>query len=105
MTNITKLEAKNSHLRTGFLHKTDQQQLVEGTTREETCMLENCVNAELENNLDAQNRFEKWRELQFIAIIVAPPPYLYCFIFSYEKEGVSVRVFVRFIFGSKRSTR
>ena len=62
----TKLEAKNSQLRTGFLHKTDQQQLVEGTTREETCTLENCVNAELENNLGAQNRFEKMARISIL---------------------------------------
>ena len=104
MTNITEMEAKNSRLYTGLLHKTDQQQLLQGTTREETCTLENCVNAELKNN-PAQNRFEKMARISiFIAIIVAPPPHFMLLYFSYEKEGVSVRVFVRFIFGSKRST-
>ena len=41
----------------------------------------------------------------FIAIIVALPPYLYCFIFSYEKEGVSVRVFRAFYIRTNRSAR
>ena len=57
VTNITEMEANNSRLDTGLLHKADQQQLLQGTIKEETCTLENCVNAELKNNLCAQNRF------------------------------------------------
>ena len=86
VTNITKLEAKNSQLRTGFLHKTDQQQLIEGTTREETCTLENCVNAELENNLGAQNRFEKMARISILLQLSWLRPHIYFALFFPTKR-------------------
>ena len=45
-------------LSTDLVHKTDQQLLVQGTARQETCMQENSITvAERENNLGARDRF------------------------------------------------
>ena len=57
VTNMTELEDKNSLLGTDLVHKTDQQQLVQGTARQETCTQENCITVERENYLGARDRF------------------------------------------------
>ena len=53
VTNMTELEGKNSLLGTDLVHKTDQQQLVQDTARQETCTQENCITVERENYLGA----------------------------------------------------
>ena len=58
VANMTELEGKNSLLGTDLaVHKTDQQQLVQGTARQETCTQENCITVERENYLGARDRF------------------------------------------------
>ena len=57
LANMTELEGKNSLLGTDLVHKTDQQQLVQGTAREETCTQENCITVKQENYLGARDRF------------------------------------------------
>ena len=44
VANMTELEGKNSLLGTDLVYKTDQQQLIQGTVRQETCTQElyNC---------------------------------------------------------------
>ena len=54
---MTELEGKNSLLGTDLVHKTDQQQLLQGTVRQETCTQENCITVERENYLGARDRF------------------------------------------------
>ena len=51
VANMTELEGKNSLLGTDLVYKTDQQQLIQGTVRQETCT------QELYNNLGARDRF------------------------------------------------
>ena len=48
VANMTELEGKNSLLGTDLVHKTDQQQLLQGTVRQETCAQENCITVERE---------------------------------------------------------
>ena len=43
VANMTELEGKNSLLGTDLVYKTDQQQLIQGTVRQETCTQENCI--------------------------------------------------------------
>ena len=74
---MTELEGKNSLLGTDLVCKTDQQQLIQGTVRQETCTQENCITVERENYLGARERFEN---SLINAIIEAPPPQ---FIFFY----------------------
>ena len=50
---MTELEGKNSLLGTDLVHKTDQQQLLQATVRQETCTQENCITVERENYLGA----------------------------------------------------
>ena len=50
VANMTELEGKNSLLGTDLVHKTDQQQLVQGTARQETCTQGNCITVERENS-------------------------------------------------------
>ena len=57
VANMTELEGKNSLLGTDLVHKTDQQQLLQGTVRQETCTQENCITVERENYLGARDRF------------------------------------------------
>ena len=57
VTNMTELEGKNSLLGTDLVYKTDQQQLIQGTVRQETCTQENCITVERENYLGARDRF------------------------------------------------
>ena len=58
VANMTELEGKNSLLGTvDLVHKTDQQQLIQGTVRQETCTQENCITVERENYLGARDRF------------------------------------------------
>ena len=57
VANMTELEAKNSLLGTDLVYKTDQQQLIQGTVRQETCTQENCITVERENYLGARDRF------------------------------------------------
>ena len=59
VTNMTELEGKNSLLGTDLVHKTDQQQLVQGTARQETCTQENCITVERENYLGACRRLRQ----------------------------------------------
>ena len=54
---MTELEGKNSLLGTDLAYKTDQQQLIQGTVRQETCTQENCITVERENYLGARDRF------------------------------------------------
>ena len=54
VANMTELEGKNSLLGTHLVHKTDQQQLLQGTVRQETCTQENCITVERENYLGAR---------------------------------------------------
>ena len=46
VANMTELEGKNSLLGTDLVYKTDQQQLIQGTVRQETCTQENCITVE-----------------------------------------------------------
>ena len=39
-----------------LVYKTDQQQLIQGTVRQETCTQENCITVERENCLGARDR-------------------------------------------------
>ena len=57
VANMTELEGKNSLLGTDFVYKTDQQQLIQGTVRQETCTQESCITVERENYLGARDRF------------------------------------------------
>ena len=57
VANMTELEGKNSLLGTDLVHKTDQQQLLQGTVRQDTCTQENCITVERENYLGARDRF------------------------------------------------
>ena len=57
VANMTELEGKNSLLGTDLVYKTDQQQLIQGTVRQETCTQENCRTVERENYLGARDRF------------------------------------------------
>ena len=57
VANMTELEGKNSLLGTELVYKTDQQQLIQGTVRQETCTQENCITVERENYLGARDRF------------------------------------------------
>ena len=57
VANMTELEGKNSLLSTDLVYKTDQQQLIQGTVRQETCTQENCITVERENYLGARDRF------------------------------------------------
>ena len=57
VANMTELEGKNSLLGTDLVYKTDQQQLIQGTVRQETCTQENCITVERENYLGARDRF------------------------------------------------
>ena len=57
VANMTELEGKNSLLGTDLVHKSDQQQLLQGTVRQETCTQENCITVERENYLGARDRF------------------------------------------------
>ena len=57
VANMTELEGKNSLLGTDLVCKTDQQQLIQGTVRQETCTQENCITVERENYLGARERF------------------------------------------------
>ena len=60
VANMTELEGKNSLLGTDLtdlVYKTDQQQLIQGTVRQETCTQENCIPVERENYLGARDRF------------------------------------------------
>ena len=57
VANITELEGKNSLLGTDLVYKTDQQQLIQGTVRQETCTQENCITVERENYRGARDRF------------------------------------------------
>ena len=52
---MTELEGKNSLLGTDLVYKTDQQQLIQGTVRQETCTQENCITVERENYLGARD--------------------------------------------------
>ena len=54
---MTELEGKNSLLGTDLVYKTDQQQLIQGTVRQETYTQENCITVERENYLGARDRF------------------------------------------------
>ena len=54
---MTELEGKNSLLGTDLVHKTDQQQLLQGTVRQEACSQEYCITVERENYLGARDRF------------------------------------------------
>ena len=74
---MTELEGKNSLLGTDLVYKTDQQQLIQGTVRQETCTQENCITVERENYLGAR---EASQNSLINAIIEAPPPQ---FIFFY----------------------
>ena len=56
VANMTELEGKNSLLGTDPVCKTDQQQLIQGTVRQETCTQENCITVERENYLGARDR-------------------------------------------------
>ena len=76
---MTELEGKNSLLGTDLVHKTDQQQLLQGTVRQETCTQENCITVERENYLGARSRQGRKNSL-INSIIEAPPPQ---FIFFY----------------------
>ena len=51
VANMTELEGKNSLLGTDLVYKADQQQLIQGTVRQETCTQER------ENYLGARDRF------------------------------------------------
>ena len=57
VANMTELEGKNYLLGTDLVYKTDQQQLIQGTVRQETCTQENCITVERENYLGARDRF------------------------------------------------
>ena len=57
VANMTELEGKNSLLGTDLVYKTDQQQLIQGTVRQETCTQENCITVERENYIGARDRF------------------------------------------------
>ena len=57
VANMTELEGKNSLLGIDLVYKTDQQQLIQGTVRQETCTQENCITVERENYLGARDRF------------------------------------------------
>ena len=57
VANMTELEGKNSLLGTDLVYKADQQQLIQGTVRQETCTQENCITVERENYLGARDRF------------------------------------------------
>ena len=57
VANMTELEGKNSLLGTDLVYKTDQQQLIQGTVRQDTCTQENCITVERENYLGARDRF------------------------------------------------
>ena len=57
VANMTELEGKNSLLGTDLVYKTDQQQLIQGTVRQETCTQENCTTVERENYIGARDRF------------------------------------------------
>ena len=57
VANMTELEGKNSLLGTDLVYKTDQQQLIQGTVRQETCTQENCITVERENYVGARDRF------------------------------------------------
>ena len=57
VANMTELEGKNSLLGTDLVYKTDQQQLIQGTVRQETCTQENRITVERENYLGARDRF------------------------------------------------
>ena len=57
VANMTELEGKNSLLGTDLVYKTDQQQLIQGTVRQETCTQENCITVERENYFGARDRF------------------------------------------------
>ena len=57
VASMTELEGKNSLLGTDLVYKTDQQQLIQGTVRQETCTQENCITVERENYLGARDRF------------------------------------------------
>ena len=102
---MTELEGKNSLLGTDLVHKTDQQQLIQGTVRQETCTQENCITVERENYLGARDRFVRSQNSLINAIIEAPPPQFIFFYFLLQNEGVCVFLFVRFVFGSKHCTR
>ena len=57
VANMTELEGKNSLLGTDLVYKTDQQQVIQGTVRQETCTQENCITVERENYLGARDKF------------------------------------------------
>ena len=57
VANMTELEGKNSLLGTDLVYKTDQQQVIQGTLRQETCTQENCITVERENYLGTRDRF------------------------------------------------
>ena len=74
---MTELEGKNSLLGTDLVYKTDQQQLIQGTVRQETCTQENCITRKLSWR---SRQIRKLQNSLINAIIEAPPPQ---FIFFY----------------------
>ena len=80
---MTELEGKNSLLGTDLVHKTDQQQLLQGTViiRQETCMQENCITVERENYLGARDRFVRFKEFTNKCNYRGSAPSLYLLLF------------------------
>ena len=88
---MTELEGKNSLLGTDLVHKTDQQQLLQGTVRQETCTQENCITVERENYLGARDRFVRSKEFTNKCNYrgSAPSIYLLLFFITNTKEFAS----------------
>ena len=103
VANMTELEGKNSLLGTDHVHKTDQQQLIQGTVRKEGLHARKLYNS--------RTRKLSWRSRQIreevlnsliTAIIEAQQPeFELAFIFYYKYEGACVFLFVRSPFGSE----
>ena len=88
---MTELEGKNSLLGTDLVYKTDQQQLIQGTVRQETCTQENCITVERENYLGARDRFVSKSEFSNKCNYrgSAPSIYLLLFFITNTKEFAS----------------
>ncbi len=88
---MTELEGKNSLLGTDLVYKTDQQQLIQGTVRQETCTQENCITVERENYLGARDRFVSLSEFTNKCNYrdSAPLIYLLLFFITNTKEFAS----------------
>ena len=84
---MTELEGKNSLLGTDLVYKTDQQQLIQGTVRQETCTQENCITVERENYLGA-------RDASLINTIIEAPPPQFIFFYFVSQIRRSLRLSV-----------